>query len=77
MLSSDGGSVTPYGRGLGSSVASRASYTGGPSRRNGRHSVATDQAGTGAMTLREQEKVITSAYELRRIANKLCRNWMQ
>lgn len=57
ILGSTGTSTTPYGRGLGSSVSSRASYTGGPSRRDGRHSVAAGVGGSGAMTLREQEKV--------------------
>lgn len=44
------------GNGLAGSVAARAAYHGGVSKRQGRHSVAAD-VGNGPMTLRDQEQV--------------------
>lgn len=45
-------SVNPIANGRGGK-----SYHGGPSKRNGRHSVAADMSGTAPLTLRDQEKV--------------------
>lgn len=58
--------ISPGKKGRTAGGGVKGAYHGGPSKRSGRHSVAADSgAGTGPMTLRDQEQVSRPSKSIR------------